>query len=88
MKEKIKKILAEIKEKPGLEHSLSDTSNILNDVRLDSLQMISFILKIEEACGIEFNFDAFDVSHLQSINLFCKFIMEQKSLKANERLEK
>jgi acyl carrier protein len=77
IKEKIKEILAEVKETPQLTDTLSDDSDIITQVALDSLEIINFILKIEEKFDFEFNFDHFDYSHLKSIKIFSRFIYGQ-----------
>ncbi len=77
--DKIKTILGEVKSAPGLSRALSDEADIINDVRLDSLQIISFILRVEEEFDIEFDFDAFEYDHLRSITAFCNFISRQKA---------
>ena len=78
---KIKQILEEVKEAPGLGAHLSDKADILNDVGLDSLQLISFILRVEEEFDLEFDYDNFDYDHLTSIDLFCRFISDQRSVR-------
>lgn len=78
MKEKIKKILSEVKNDPSMAEGLSDQTDIINDLMLDSLQLINFVLKVEEAFDVEFDFDAFDYSRLTSIEIFHQFILEQK----------
>lgn len=77
IKEKIKEILAEVKETPQLLDTLSDDSDIITEVALDSLEIINFILKIEEKFDLEFDFDHFDYFHLKSINTFSRFIHGQ-----------
>ncbi len=77
MKEKIKEILSEIKENPAAAATLSDETDIINDVGLDSLQMVSFVLKLEEELDIEIDFDNFDFSHLSSINNLSEFLSKQ-----------
>jgi len=78
MEQKVKEIIGEIKEKPYLAHVLSDETDIINDVELDSLQMINFILRVEEEFDLEFDYDNFNYDHLSSITSFCQFISEQK----------
>lgn len=67
MKTRIKEILAEVKETPDLAATLSDDADIINDVGLDSLQVVTFLFKIEEAFEIEIDFEQFDYSDLSSI---------------------
>lgn len=79
MKNKIKKLLSEVKENSILANTLSDDADIINDVGLDSLQLINFVLKIEEEFDIELDFEDLDYSHLTSISSLCEFISEQKA---------
>lgn len=64
----IKEIIAEVKETPELMHTLTDDADIIQDVGLDSLQMMAFLLRIEETLGVRFDCECFDFSHLQSIS--------------------
>jgi acyl carrier protein len=75
----IKKLIADIKNKPELADSMSDTADILNDIGLDSLQIITFILQLETIFSVEFDFDNFDYSHLSSITALSDFIKKQKA---------
>ncbi|MGG1618892.1 acyl carrier protein [Paenibacillus sp. NRS-1782] len=74
MQLKIIEIIADIKEDPSLRNKLNGSSDLMNDAALDSLQIISFILNVEEAFGIEVDFDSFDLDHLNSIDRFCEFV--------------
>lgn len=67
MKNRIKEILAEVKEAPALAATLSDDADIINEVGLDSLQVVTFLFKLEEAFEIEIDFERFDYSDLSSI---------------------
>lgn len=78
MEKKVKEIIAEIKDKPYLAQALSDDTDIINDVELDSLQMINFILRVEEVFDFEFDYNNFDYDHLSSIKTFCQFISKHK----------
>lgn len=81
MEKKVKEIIGEIKDKSYLAQTLSNETDIINDVGLDSLQMINFILRIEEEFDLEFDYDNFSYDHLSSIKTFCQFISEQKEHK-------
>lgn len=74
MEQKIIEILSEIKEDETLKNSLSLDSNIIDDVGLDSLQMIKFILMVEEVFNKEIDYEKFEFSYLESINSFCNFL--------------
>lgn len=63
----------------NLAEVLSSDADIVNDIGFDSLQMIAFILRVEEECDVEFDFETFDYSQLTSIETFCRFVSNQKS---------
>ncbi|WP_379128717.1 acyl carrier protein [Paenibacillus sp. sgz500958] len=68
------RILSEIKNNPELLLTATETTDIVNDVGLDSLQMINFILRIEDEFEIEFDFDHFAYEDFKSIGDFMGFI--------------
>ncbi len=72
-------IISEIKNEPDLADMLTGASDVLNDAGLDSLQLINFILRIEDEFEIEIDFDQFDMDHLQSIETFCQFIQAKSA---------
>lgn len=72
-------IISEIKNEPDLAATLTGASDMLNDAGLDSLQLINFILRIEDEFEIEIDFDQFDMEHLQSIDIFCDFIQAKSA---------
>lgn len=75
MEQQIIQLISQIKDDAQLEKSLNVDSNIMEDGGLDSLQMINFILKIEEQFGIEIDFEEFDFSHMESVSAFCQYII-------------
>jgi acyl carrier protein len=74
MVEKIIEILSKVKDDVSLKGTLGGGTNIISEVGLDSLQMISFILELEDAFDIEIDFDKFDLTSLQSIDRLCKVL--------------
>jgi acyl carrier protein len=74
MKDQIKNILGIVKEDPELPNKIPDHANIINDVGLDSLQLLNFLLLIEEKMAVEINFEKLDAKYLSSISIFCEFI--------------
>ncbi|MGO4182084.1 D-alanyl carrier protein [Paenibacillus sp. FSL A5-0031] len=75
MFDKIADILCTIKEdQPELRHSLSPETNLNNDIGLDSLQMIQFMLQVEDQLNVAIDYDEFDYEHLQSIGAFIQFV--------------
>ena len=72
--EKIIDILVEVKENPVLADEFTENSKIFDDIGLDSLEMINFVLKAEDEFNIEINFDQFDYSNMEDIKTFASFI--------------
>lgn len=75
MQQKVIEIIAEIKEEPGLIHTLNGASDLTLDAALDSLQIINFILRIEDEFDVEVDFDTFDLEHLKSVDRFTDYVM-------------
>lgn len=71
-------ILSEIKESPELLSTLKPETDIINEVGLDSLQMINFVLAIEDAFDVEIDFDHFDIDHLGSVQAFVSFLEKEQ----------
>jgi len=80
MKDQIKNILGIVKEDPELPNKISDNANIINDVGLDSLQLLNFLLLIEEKMAVDINFEKLDAKYLSSIINFCEFISTECSI--------
>ena len=77
MNNKIKILLGTVKEDLELPNKISDDANIINDVGLDSLQLLNFLLLVEEKLEVEINFEKLDSRYLSSITNFCEFISTQ-----------
>ncbi|MFM7447980.1 MAG: acyl carrier protein [Leptolyngbyaceae cyanobacterium] len=78
MQETIKKVLGEVKDTSISAISFSDDTDIINDIGLDSLQMVTFMLKLEEELSIQIDFDSLDFSTLMSVRSLCDFLSKQK----------
>ena len=70
----IKAIVAKLKREPALADSLGDTADLINEVGLDSLEMLQFMLEVEERLGIEIDFDALEFDYLRSIATLAGFL--------------
>lgn len=83
MQEQIIAMISEIKDDAQLANRLNEHSSIMEDGGLDSLQLITFLLKVEERFGIEIDFEQFDFDFLESVTAFCNYISElQKTASA------
>ncbi|MFI5571301.1 acyl carrier protein [Streptomyces sp. NPDC051740] len=49
-------------------------TSIISDLGLDSLQMIEFLLTVEDTLQVELDFESMDMDYLQSVDAFCRFV--------------
>ena len=78
MIQKIKLILEQIKCVPGLAAQLTDSADIIEDIGLDSLQMMEFMLEVESQLNLEIDFEKLDFSYLKSIEKFSEVLAQMK----------
>lgn len=74
MKEKVLNLLNEIMETEYSTNDVKNNPDMISDLGMDSLQIINFILLIEEELDIEIDFDTFDFEELSRFNTFCKYL--------------
>jgi acyl carrier protein len=75
MEEKIIALLKGMVEEDRInEIEFSGKTDIINEVGLDSLGMVAFLLQLEEELEIEIDITRLEVSHLSSIDNLCAFI--------------
>ena len=72
--DKLVQILREVKDEPALTESIGPDTDIINQVGLDSLQMINLALRVEEEFQISIDFETFDFETLLSVGSFWAFI--------------
>ena len=82
----IKCILASIKALPGAPADLADDTDIISDVGLDSIEMLSFMLEIEAQLEIRIDFDRMEFSTLSSIASLAAFLDTMPSTRAPNRV--
>jgi acyl carrier protein len=70
----IKHTVAKIKADPGLLEQLSDTADLVDEVGLDSLEMLQFMLEIERSLPVVIDFETLEFSHLRSITTLAAFL--------------
>jgi acyl carrier protein len=78
MIQEIKLILEQIKGVPGLAAQLADSADIIEDIGLDSLQMMEFMLEVESQLDLEIDFEKLDFSYLKSIEKFSEVLQQMK----------
>ena len=72
--EEIKRIAAKIKADPSLAARLSDTADLVDEVGPDSLEMLQFMLEIEERLAVQIDFDRLEYATLRSIRALAAFL--------------
>ena len=82
----IKSILQKIKKSAVVAQQLSDATNIIEDVGLDSLEMLQFMLEVEETMAIMIDFDQIEYEHLYAISTLAEFLitMPPRSLTSSQ----
>lgn len=63
----IKAIVAKIKHDPTLSERLSDQADLIDEVRLDSLEMLQFMLDLEASLRVQIDFERLEYETLRSI---------------------
>jgi len=64
-----------------LDSELSDSTSLLTDLALDSIQLLELIVCIEKEFGIQFNTDEIDLAIFDRVEDLVKFV--QKTVVAN-----
>lgn len=70
----IKQTLEQVKGVRGLAGELADDADIIKTVGLDSLEMLRFMLAIEERLSIQIDFDRLEYSAFNSIRRLAEFM--------------
>ena len=78
--DKVKTILIEVKSLNPSQVNWGSNVSIIDDIGLDSLQIINFLLKIEDLLDIEIDFEEFNYNHLRSLDKFCGFLKKNYEL--------
>jgi acyl carrier protein len=71
---RLKLLLAEALGDESLADGISDDADIVNDIGIDSIQMITFLLNVEDDFGVNLDFENLDLSDLTSLRKFHAFV--------------
>jgi len=85
--EQMIQMISDVKEDPACLTKLGPDSDIIHDAGLDSIQLIHFILRIEDEYDVEIDFEEFDMDHLGSIAGFCNFVNQAKTGESIQTME-
>jgi acyl carrier protein len=70
----IKQIVAKLRGEPALADELADTADLVGEIALDSLEMLQFMLEVEERLAIRIDFERLEFAHLRSIRTLAEFL--------------
>jgi acyl carrier protein len=70
----LKEILARIKFDPTLFDRHAEGAHLVDDVGLDSIEMMRFMLEIEATLSVKIDFNQLDYSHLRSVDTLAAFL--------------
>lgn len=72
--QKIKDVLAGVLANGMSAGEISDDADLVEDYGLDSLQMISFLLGVEDVFDIALDYDSLDLGDLRSVRQFAEWL--------------
>ena len=55
---------------------ITGSSHLVDDVGLDSLQLINLVILVEDEFQVDVDFNSFQVEHLSSVDKFGQFIQQ------------
>ncbi|WP_433697163.1 acyl carrier protein [Nocardiopsis sp. CA-288880] len=79
---RISAVLADVLSNGLTADGIDPESDLVEEHGLDSLQMISFLLGIEDAFDIELDYENLELDDLRSVRQFTAFVAEVKSVGA------
>jgi acyl carrier protein len=70
----IKEVVAQLRAAPTLAGELSDSADLIEDIALDSIELLQFMLEIEARMAISIDFEKLEYSYLNSIRTLADFL--------------
>jgi acyl carrier protein len=74
VQDRIIRLIAQIKDDAALATRVTGSSHLVDDVGLDSIQLINLIFLLEEEFAVEVDFESFEVYHLSSLDRFTDYV--------------
>lgn len=68
-----KQALAKIKRNPALAH-VADDIDLIDDIGLDSLETLQFLLELEDVLGARIDYDRLEFQMLRSLRTLASFL--------------
>jgi acyl carrier protein len=75
---RLKALLAEILGDDAMASAIDDQADMVNDLGLDSIQMITFLLSVEDEFDVNLDFENLDLSDLTSLSRFHAFVLAMR----------
>lgn len=70
----IKEVIAKVRDAPQLAAELEDNADLVDGLALDSLEMLQFMLELEDRLAIRIDFDRLEFAYLRSIHKLADFL--------------
>jgi acyl carrier protein len=80
---RVKLLLARSLEDESCADGIRDDADIINDLGLNSLQLVGFFLMVEDEFDIELDFDRLEMDGLYSVRSFCDFLRSHDPLSSD-----
>ncbi|ONI77379.1 acyl carrier protein [Actinosynnema sp. ALI-1.44] len=61
---------------------IASDADLVDEYGLDSLQMISFLLGIEDAFDLDLDYETLELDHLRSVSQFTEYVTSTSALAA------
>lgn len=70
----IKEVVAKLRRQPELAVELDDDADLVDEIMLDSLEMLQFMLELEDKLQVRIDFEALEFSYLHSLRRLAVFL--------------
>lgn len=70
----VKLLLANVLRDTDAAPSVNDEDDVVNDLGLDSIQMVAFLLEVEQRFDVQLDFESLDIAKLGSVKEFARFV--------------
>jgi acyl carrier protein len=70
----LKQIVEKVKGMPGLSAQLTESTDLVDGVKLDSLAILQFMLEVESRLSIRIDFDKLEFDYLRSLRTLADFL--------------
>ena len=77
--QRIANILCSVKRNTIEREYVLESQDIPNDIGLDSLETIEFLLQLEQEFGIRIQFDSFTLDHILTVSSIASYVQTQQT---------